>query len=419
MLIRCSKAALLRATLVGLVAVAMFQPLGAVAASQGDGARGPLAITVAAEDEPRFYNPWFITYDGNTILTRDASGETALLIAPICGGGAVSMTQNGGNVQYRLQDSPPDGYGYSVNPCGTDGGSDLPGAKVNVTFRPSAPRFAGLSFGALFTLRDDDSPPTLEVHPVPEKGHRVKAGQIIEVTVTARDDYPHTWETGTHTIQLLANDGLVAIKDYGQLPKPCKDKDSNVTWKTSYTVPTPAPAIVHLRMLVNDYVDGHDVFKTADFPTGDWYGTLKAHGQGNIHNDDAIVELSFSVADDGTVKGGGHARMTNAPQTTPDGCINTHTEAPIEFDFPLTGSRVDDEFRLVIPTDLRSAFVFTAKCPTSSVTSPPAQAQAFSGVSSEGFFHPRVRAEDGATNTFHSIRGIDVTGSIVIHSAKN
>jgi hypothetical protein len=141
MLIRCSKAVLLRAALVGLVAVAMFQPLTAVAASQWDGARGPFAITVAAEDEPRFCNPWFTTYDGNTILSRnDASGETPLLIAPICGGGAVSMTQNGGNVQYRLQDSPPDGYGYQVTPCGTDGGSDLPGAKINVTFRGTCQR---------------------------------------------------------------------------------------------------------------------------------------------------------------------------------------------------------------------------------------------------------------------------------------
>jgi hypothetical protein len=150
-----------------------------------------------------------------------------------------------------------------------------------------------------------------------------------------------------------------------------------------------------------------------------WKGTLKAHGQGNVYNDDAIVELRFSVADDGTVKGSGHARMSSAPQTMGN-TVQTHTVTPSEFDFPLSGSLVGDEFHLMIPSDLRSTMVFTAKSSTSSA-SPPIQTQAFPGVASEGFFHPRVRAEDGATNTFHSTgpAAIEVTGSIVIHRAEN
>ncbi len=269
---------------------------------------------------------------------------------------------------------------------------------------------------------DDKDAPKLKVVSAPKKGTKVKAGDKIEVTITASEQYQDghkSWPTGVRSIQLLADDGSATIKvddkDFGMKPPPCERR--TVVMKP-YTVPSNLPPIVRLHAIAEDAVGNHDG-EDADFPTGDWYGTLKAHGQGNVYNEDATVDFSFSVAGDGTVTGRGRARMKNAPQTL-GACVQTHTQTPSEFDFPLAGSRVGGEFLLVIPIDLRSAMVFTASCPTSSSTSPPVQAQAFSGVSSEGFFHPRVRSEDGATNTFHSNTGsVDVTGSIVIHSAKN
>ena len=160
----------------------------------------------------------------------------------------------------------------------------------------------------------------------------------------------------------------------------------------------------------------------ADFPTGDWYGRLKAHAQGNIYNDDANVEFSFSVAADGAITGKGHAIVSSAPQVFTE-CTYTHTITPSEFDVDIGGQLDGQEFKLEMSLGGAATLLFnTTACKGGGGgPSPPMKLLTpFGGVASESFFHPRVRAEDGAVNTLHSNDGArEMTGRIEIHSARN
>jgi len=127
----------------------------------------------------------------------------------------------------------------------------------------------------------DTDPPRLKVTSNPPKGTRVKAGDKIHLTIIASERYADghkSWPSGVKSLQLLANDGVVTSKDYGQSPQPC----ARQTLEATYTVPSNPPEIIHLHAIAEDAV-GNQGGEDGDFPTtGDYFGTLKFKSQQGV-----------------------------------------------------------------------------------------------------------------------------------------
>jgi len=288
-----------------------------------------------------------------------------------------------------------------------------------------------VSYGP-FSPGDDKDPPVLEVHSDPPKGTKVTAGQQIKVTIKASERYADghkSWPSGIQVIQLTADDGLVNSQDYGKPPDPCSVR--TVTWP--YTVPANPPPVLHL-LAETENGAGLQATKSADFPTADWYGTLKGRAQGNMYNDAAMVTFSFDVANDNVITGKGHAKVTSAPQDFA-GCTITLKVTPDEFDVDIGGRLDGGEFKLAIKYLKPGQVHRTQVCPKNPRSSGSADFPINPflgvgvisvatgpniGVTGGGFYHPRVRAEDGATNTLSTkdVAGEELTASIEIHAAK-
>jgi len=262
----------------------------------------------------------------------------------------------------------------------------------------------------------DRDPPVLKTNSTPPKGTKVKQGDQIKIHATASErhvDGHKSWPSGVKSFQLIANGTLEDSKDYGMKPPPCEVR----VYEPSYTVPSKPPPIVHLRIYTED-ATGHGTFEEADFPTEDWYGTLREHAQGNIYNDTVYVDFSFNEERDGTIKGTGRVdKMTSEPQLW-TGCTSTRTLnlKPGEAEFPISGKRVGDEFQLDLPTDRRLTMNIKTDCP------PPRRSGTAEGRRSLGmsetFYHPKVTAKDGATDEFHKPGAMKVDCWIEIHRAK-
>jgi hypothetical protein len=263
----------------------------------------------------------------------------------------------------------------------------------------------------------DTNAPALRVRSDPPTGSMVTAGQTISVTIRAseREQDGHTsWPSGVQAIQLTDKNGLVKAWDYGKPPRPCTVQNEH--W--DYTVTDNPPPVVHLVVETEDAV-GNYTTKTADFPTAPWYGTIKAHGQGNVYNDTVNMDFALSVGTDGVVRGKGHAKMTNAPQQLGP-CYHTLKRVRDEADVAISGRLVDNQFVLKLANP----------------PSPPTTATQY-GCGSGGtrtlpiaFFAPMplapnfmsqmVPAKDGATNSFDVVVApqIHIAGSIEIHQSK-
>ena len=153
-----------------------------------------------------------------------------------------------------------------------------------------------------------------------------------------------------------------------------------------------------------------------------WEGTLQAHAQGNVYNDTADGKFKFTVADDGTVNGNAHIRMSHAPQTMPGDCVFTRTQDPEEFDVSIDGRRNGDLFELNFGTAL-ATYTITTQCQGRSDTGSLAGMDAFMGGSDLVLRDNRpalqggpakVPAEDGST-TLHGSPGGDLRMTATIH----
>jgi len=293
-----------------------------------------------------------------------------------------------------------------------------PGMPAGVTYSYQMSGNEDYVLVSLLTAKDTD-PPALQVNSTPPKGSMVTAGQTIAVTIRASElqhDGHKSWPSGVQLIQLTDNNGLVKAWEFGKPPQPCAVQ--NETW--SYKVPDNPPPIVHLVVETEDAA-GNPTTKTADFPTAPWYGTITAHGQGNVYNDTVNMDFAFSVGADGVVTGKGHAKTTNAPQQFPPGvCWHTLKLVPDQADVAISGRLVDNEFVLKL-----------ANPPNSTVTATQyGCGSSGSGTAPMAFFAPMplapnfmsqmVRAKDGATNSFDVtvVPQIHITGSIEIHQSK-
>ena len=153
-----------------------------------------------------------------------------------------------------------------------------------------------------------------------------------------------------------------------------------------------------------------------------WEGMLQAHAQGNIYNDTADGKFKFTAADDDTVNGTAHIRMSHAPATMLGGCIFTRSQDPEEFDVPIDGRRNGDLFELNFGTAL-ATYTINSQCQGRSFTGSIAGMDVFMGGSDLVLRDNRpalqggpakVPAEDGST-TLHGSPGGDLRMTATIH----
>jgi hypothetical protein len=120
----------------------------------------------------------------------------------------------------------------------------------------------------------DTMAPSLDVQWTPPKGSKVKAGARITAKVVAHDDI-NRWQSGIKTIDLnVDGGGSFGFGDYPPPPPPCERPPPAHTLEGVHTVRTNPPPVVRLRAQAKDYA-GNETEVWADFPTGDWAGSLK------------------------------------------------------------------------------------------------------------------------------------------------
>jgi hypothetical protein len=92
-----------------------------------------------------------------------------------------------------------------------------------------------------------------------------------------------------------------------------------------------------------------------------WKGTLTAHGQGNIYNDQMKLPFTFVLGADHKISGQGHASMTHAPQTIGK-CTYTRSQSSDDFNVNFGGERVADELSIKLTTSDRVTHQIYAQC---------------------------------------------------------
>lgn len=127
----------------------------------------------------------------------------------------------------------------------------------------------------------DQTAPKLEVTWTPPKGTKVKAGRKITAKAVAHDD-ANRWQTGINTIDLdVQGGGSFGFQDYPRPQPPCERPPPPRTLDGVYTVPANPPPIVRLRAVTKDHAGLMDT-DIGEFPTGDWYGSLKFSFEGVV-----------------------------------------------------------------------------------------------------------------------------------------
>lgn len=126
--------------------------------------------------------------------------------------------------------------------------------------------------------------------------------------------------------------------------------------------------------------------------------------------------FSFNEERDGTIKGAGRVKVESKQQSWNDCEVTRKLITPQPLLFPISGRRVGDEFHLELPTDYRLRLRVNTECPPPKASGTGTATRSL-GMS-ETFYHPRVKAQDGATNSFQRPGAMAVDGTIEIHRVK-
>jgi hypothetical protein len=192
----------------------------------------------------------------------------------------------------------------------------------------------------------------------------VDPGQTIAVTIAARDD-AGPWETGVKTIQLVADtEGgrFIASENY----EPCSDpKEKRV--EATYEVPADPPPVVRLTALAEDH-SGHLVEESAEFPTGDFYGTMTFPAGQPPHQHTTQADLVLNHDSEGNLTGTmvGETRWIDA--STAPGCF-TSMMRPHRFRITLLGSYTEGRSIKVFIGDIQDTpMILNNRCPTYNTT---------------------------------------------------
>lgn len=265
----------------------------------------------------------------------------------------------------------------------------------------------------LETYPRDGEPPRLRVTSMPEKGTKVRTGQRITVKAIANDD-ANRWQTGIKSIDLTAEGGgPFGFQDYSPPATTCERPPPPRTLEGVYRVPDNPRPIVRLRATAKDFAN-NETNLGAEYPTGDWYGTIIKVAEGGGHNHRINVDFAFEVDASGTIKGRAHARISTEAHHVPD-CSILWTYEPSEFDIPISGRRDGENFEIALEPGPITATV--VGCGQSN-TFPGHLNPAVHAVTKY-----RIPAQDGATDTALLSAGalpwgVIMTDRITIHQAR-
>ena len=328
-----------------------------------------------------------------------------------------------GGVQAGTEDVQRAAY-FNVDPCWLSGGSDLPGTKITIKTKAvdnsgESPKEV-TSMDSVITLGEDTLAPRVMVVPLRAGGDVVKAGDKINLQVTAQEKRRNgPWQTGVRRIWLKTTPEGVSKPDEWNNPSPLRKPCAEKTWEqplqATYTVPKNPPPIIEICAYADDYAD-NEGNNCTDFATGEWRGTLREHAEGNLYNETVTVLFSFNEERDGTIKGAGRVKLESAKQRFNDCDVTRTLITPQPLLFPISGKHVDDEFHLELPTDYKLSLSVKTDCPPPKASTTGTATRSL-GMS-ETFYHPRVKDQDGMTNSFQRPGAIKVDGSIEIHRAK-
>jgi hypothetical protein len=313
---------------------------------------------------------------------------------------------------------------FNVTPCELPGGSDLPGAKLTISFvsaNPAARRTETL------TLRPDTEKPTLKTTSTPRKGTKVKPGDQINIRMEASEEYSDVrtnWQSGVKKLQLTDESRSQVVPPYweGAEMRPCAEKQWKQTLEVTYTVPPNPPPVIRLRAVAEDFAGNKDD-DVGEFPTGDWHGTIRKTAKGGGHNHTIDVDFAFEIESSGTIKGRAGARISTEAGQVP-GCTMLWTYSPSEFEIPLSGRRDGETFEIALDPGTTTATV-------RSVAGACASGGGQTSNTFPGHLNPAVYAEtkydisarDGATNTLERNAGalpwgVNMRDTVTIHQTR-
>jgi hypothetical protein len=205
-----------------------------------------------------------------------------------------------------------------IRPCDFPSGSDLPGTKLTVSF--ISPNQAA-NASRTFILAPDTEKPTLAVKSRPREGSKVGSQQEIKVRMTASEQYANGrigWQTGVKKIQLrdeISNRDVPPSLEEAA-PAPCAKKSWERQLDVTYRVPSNPPPVIRLRACAWDHAKNEDC-KTAEFPTGDWYGSIEFSEQLGNGRHWGRYDITLEYDGQGNLKGRMAGTRHWDKQTTP------------------------------------------------------------------------------------------------------
>jgi hypothetical protein len=254
-----------------------------------------------------------------------------------------------------------------------------------------------------YSAAADREKPRLEVLWSPPSATKVKPGDKITAKLTARDDAT-TAETGVARLRVDVGvgGGLVAAPAVFPAPMPlqeCGRENPVRTYEATYTVPADPPPIVNLRAYARDFA-GNETWQDANFPTGDWHGTIDKQAKGGGHNHTIKIDFSLDVRADGSVHGRAHAHISTAAGQIP-ACTMLWTYSPSDFEIPVSARRNGENFEIMLKPGEMTANVMS-QCTASQGQNTFAANHNPAGYGVTSFV---ISARDGATHTAETNAG--------------
>ncbi|MEX2127257.1 MAG: hypothetical protein WD871_03325 [Xanthobacteraceae bacterium] len=188
----------------------------------------------------------------------------------------------------------------------------------------------------VYEIPGDRTPPTLRVRWEPPDGHKVQPNQPIVVRIIAADDADR-WQTGIKTIRLIAeSDGGRDVEPTPAHFEACSEPPEK-RGQATYVVPADPPPVVRLTVLVEDHA-GHVVKESANFPTGDFQGTIKWRHSvvGRLARAVTTASADITLTHDGS--GALTGRMIGSHTATGEYACPSRTVAPGTIRATLVGS---------------------------------------------------------------------------------
>lgn len=216
-------------------------------------------------------------------------------------------------------------------------------------------------FDAGYSAARDNRPPTLTTTSQPKKGSKVQPKDRIVVTMVARDDADRL-QTGIESIRLIAeSDGGRDVAPTPVRYGPCSDpREKRVV--ATYEVPANPPPIIRLRAVARDHANYED-FDVAEFPTGDWHGTLIRMGGKAPHQTRARADFVLNHDGKGNLTGTMVGQNETVTASTAPGCISS-TKQPNRFRVSLVGSYTEGRaLKVFVENVEETGMIVNTKCP--------------------------------------------------------